>query len=328
MFKRLFSKETNAVTIQPKTTIEVHDHADVRKQFWQSLNITKGKNKMFRRLRDIYQQLPTHMSDKIKQIDYLLASNCAEQHKMLTLVLNEIFRQNTGNKLFLEDSLEFADWFAQLERACVDFRTKTRDLMHEFLQQLHFENKHVDRLNDILHNKATALEQLLGLDKIEDLKSNLIDIAVVLGRDSEQRLTQNVIDEPVRNIIDSFEYNLGYFEKMMSSTTTRLRKDIERCYKVLSLGKEETDVTTVESGKYQELIREIALYKASYKFYHPVKLIKAILSVDSTCHRLAVTRDGKNIVVGGNGCKLRQRDLASTDSNTYSEKSSLGSHRV
>lgn len=61
--------------------------------------------------------------------------------------------------------------------------------------------------------------------------------------------------------------------------------------------------------------------KATFKYHGPYKIIKNIVSLESTLHRVAVTDDEKFIFAGGNGCKVRKRDVQVQNSNTYSEKS-------
>lgn len=207
------------------------------KEFWRNLNLTRGKNKVYRRLKDIVNQMPEQVVNRIRQIDHQLAQVLTMSHKLIVLVINEVISQNKDNPLMLDGSQEWDDWFEPFERRCMAFRKVTNQDLKELLSKLRYKQKDVDRLNTLIDaSKPGELEQLTGLDKIEDLKSNLVDIALLLGRDSESRLIHTITEEPVRNIIDSFDYNLDHFEKMMAASASRVRSDIDRCWKALSCG--------------------------------------------------------------------------------------------
>lgn len=250
MFKRFFSRES-ATDTQPKREETMEEGGggsvvdDPGKEFWKTLNLTRGKNKVYRRLKDIVNQMPEHIVNRIRQIDLHLAEVLTTSHKLFVLVLNEVISQNQDNPLMFDGSAEWDEWFEPFERRCMAFRKVTNQDLKEFLSKIKYKEKNVDRLNSLIDStKPGELEQLTGLDKIEDIKSNLIDVAVLLGRDSESRLINTITEEPVRNIIDSFEYNLDFFEKMMTASSSRVRSDIERCWKALSTG----NMDTADSG--------------------------------------------------------------------------------
>ena len=144
--------------------------------------------------------------------------------------------KNKTNPLLFEGSRDWDIWYESLEKKCFAFRRDMAEELSNFLSKLKYKEKDVERLNNILTANPVELEQLTGLDKIDDLKSNLIDVATLLGRDSESRLINSINEEPVRNIIDSFEYNLDFFEKMMKTSSARVRTDIEKCWRALSVG--------------------------------------------------------------------------------------------
>lgn len=210
MFKKLFSRENAVPVVSVQKRVEevagdengsnneVNSTFDAGKAFWANLNMKKGKNKQFRRLRDVYNQLPLHLANRIRQIDYVMGSVAAETHKMLTLIFNEVYRQNKENPYYLDESIEFEEWYERFEKMSMDFKKQAKKSVNEFLGKLSYTEKDVERLNDIVESKPSSLEQLLGLENIEDLKSNLIDVAVLMGKETEGRITQNIIDEPVR----------------------------------------------------------------------------------------------------------------------------------
>ena len=68
------------------------------------------------------------------------------------------------------------------------------------------------------------------------------------------------------------------------------------------------------------IIRQL---KATFKFYHSYKLTKNLLNLESTVHRMGLTNDGKFVYAGGNGCKIRKRDMQVQSNNTYTDKSKL-----
>ena len=215
MFKKLFSKEadkpqpaaqdaggrvktTSIIEENPGESATVAVNVDAQRDFWKGLNINKNKNQSFRRLRDVYGTLPEHFANRIKEIDHCLGQTLAETHKTLVLIISELFRQNAENPLFIESSQEWQDWYERLERSNLEFRKNNKVMIHELLGQLKYKDKDVNRLNQIIEARPGEIEQLTGLDKIEDLKSNLIDIATILGKDSENKIVQNITDEPVR----------------------------------------------------------------------------------------------------------------------------------
>jgi hypothetical protein len=215
MFKKLFTKEPSVVSsANPQAganssagKVSMTDSEmmmeDPKKEFWKNLSKSKGVNKIFRRLRDVYKNLPLHFANRVKEIDFSLALTVVESHKTLVLILNELFNQNHDNKLFLEQSQEWEAWYTKMERLGVEYRKNVKEMVRELIGKLNYDGKDADRLNSIMEAKPGDIEQLTGLDKIEDIKSNLIDVAVLLGRDSESRIVQNILDEPVRVSLDS-----------------------------------------------------------------------------------------------------------------------------
>lgn len=220
MFKKLFTKESEKQQPQqdapraepPRATTMIDEGGtvggavenptapvDMGRAFWRGLNM---KSQSFRRLRDIYSTLPEHFANRIREIDYTIGTALAETHKITILVLSEVFRQNLENAIMLQESNEWQTWYAKFERSCLEFRKNTKNMIHELLSQLNYKDKDVNRLNSIVDAKPGEIEQLTGLDKIEDLKSNLIDIAVLLGKESESKITQNITDEPVRVVLN------------------------------------------------------------------------------------------------------------------------------
>lgn len=244
MFKRFFSREdASPAPVSPAKRTETMEEGgstraadDTQREFWRTLNLTKGKNKTYRRLKDIVNQMPENIINRIRQIDQELAGVLTNTHKVVSLVIHEVLNQNSNNPLMFDGSREWDGWFEGFEKRCFSFRRELVDDLQKMLSKLQYREKDVDRLNSLISAKPGELENLTGLDKIDDLKSNLIDIAVLLGRDSESRLINTISEEPVRNIIDSFEYNLEFFEKMMSQSSFRIRSDIEKCWKALSVG--------------------------------------------------------------------------------------------
>jgi hypothetical protein len=231
----------------PKTETMGEPHAataaeDSARQFWRDLNLAKGKNKVYRRLKDIVGQMPEHIVNRIRLIDQQLAGVLASTHKIVSLVVHEVLIQNEANPLMLEGSRDWDTWYEAFEKRCFGFRRDVAGDIQQFLSKLHYKTKDVDKLNSLVSAKPGELEQLTGLDKIDDLKSNLIDIAVLLGRDSESRLVNSMTEEPVRNIIDSFEYNLEFFEKTMGASSAKVRSEIEKCWKALTIGPTSTEV--------------------------------------------------------------------------------------
>src|SRR3990167_10808324 len=145
MFKKLFTKEPSVVSsgnpqagmgVSPSKPAMTEGEMDTgmndpRKEFWKNLSQTKGANKKFRRLRDVYKNLPLHFANRIREIDFSLALTVVESHKTLVLILNELFNQNQDNKLFIEQSQEWEVWYTKLERLSVEYRKNTLSLRSE-----------------------------------------------------------------------------------------------------------------------------------------------------------------------------------------------------
>lgn len=260
MFNRLFSKKKEPEASKPIEKEQIEEKGgdtDSASQLWKGLK-KKDKGKTFRRLRDVFIRLPPALSNRVKEIDYMLSQTLVETHKNLLLILNEVQAGNEGNRLFLEQSEEWEEWFNEFQKKTTQYRLGVKEAVQGLVERLSFEDSEIKKIETILSGSPTEVEELTGIDKIEDLKSNLIDIGVILGKESEFKIVQNIMDEPIRvtttmtqNIVDSLEYNLDFFEKLMSGKAMSARKDIERCWKVLSTGKgEEEERVTCQGVPY------------------------------------------------------------------------------
>lgn len=111
--------------------------------------------------------------------------------------------------------------------------------------------------------------------------------------------------------------------------TDRVKQDIAKCWALLRReqadSNQKSDTDTHSATDSSHIIRQL---KATFKFYHPYKLTKNILNLESTLHRVALSQDGRFIYAGGNGCKIRKRDLSIQTNNTFSDKSRPASRRV
>ena len=120
----------------------------------------------------------------------------------------------------------------------------------------------------------------------------------------------------------------------MLASTTLVRADIEKCWKVLETGREEGGPTEGRAGKFEEMAREIKELKAGWKWSVPPSVTKAWVGGEGrsdssgNCQRSALSREGKYLFVGGSNGRLVQRDIASPYSCIWSEKSGRLSLRV
>lgn len=152
----------------------------------------------FRRLRDMLQQLPASMINRVREIDSILGSTCAETHRLLVVMLTELMSQNEDNAIFVPDSEEWDAWYRAVTTRCVDFRRGIKEKTLELIGRLDFPKRDAGRLNAIVEARPGELEALTGMDKLEDIKSNLFDVALLLGPQKEQSIIQSVLDEPIR----------------------------------------------------------------------------------------------------------------------------------
>src|SRR5688500_13289525 len=105
MFKRFFSKEeASPAPVSPARRTETMEEGgsaraadDTARDFWRNLNLSKGKNKVYRRLKDIVNQLPEHVVNRLRQIDQQLANVLTHSHKIVALVVHEVLGQNLTN---------------------------------------------------------------------------------------------------------------------------------------------------------------------------------------------------------------------------------------
>lgn len=123
----------------------------------------------------------------------------------------------------------------------------------------------------------------------------------------------------MQTVLAGIEADTHYLEEWFLKKTDRVKQDIAKCWDLLRREKTETkENDVVSTTDNSHIIRQL---KATFKFYHNFKLTKSILSLESTLHRVDLTSDGRYIYAGGNGCKIRKRDLAIQTNNIFSDKS-------
>lgn len=108
----------------------------------------------------------------------------------------------------------------------------------------------------------------------------------------------------------------------MLRKTEKVRTDINRCWGLLRKEGDEKKPAfsfNMSAGDDSLIVKQL---KSSFKFFGQSKLVKNIVTLDSTLHRVAITGDGNWIYAGGNGCKVRKRDVNIQTNNIFTEKSS------
>ena len=122
-------------------------------------------------------------------------------------------------------------------------------------------------------------------------------------------------------MLTNIESETTYVESFMLRKTEKVRADINRCWGLLRKEGDEKKPAfafTMNSGDDSLIVSQL---KSSFKFFGQYKLVKNIVTLDSTLHRVAISNDGGWIYAGGNGCKVRKRDVQVQANNVFTEKS-------
>lgn len=123
----------------------------------------------------------------------------------------------------------------------------------------------------------------------------------------------------------NIESETSFVEGFLIRKTEKVRSDIARCWGLLRKEGEEKKANlnyASSAGDDSLLVKQL---KSSFKFFGQYKLVKTIVTLESTLHRVAISSDDNWVYAGGNGCKLRKRDMRVTNSSSFSEKSNLHS---
>jgi hypothetical protein len=296
MFNRLFSKkkEPEPAKAEKEQIEEKGGEMDSAAQLWKGLK-KKDKGKTFRRLRDVYIQMPPAMANRVKEIDYVLSQTLVETHKNLVLILNQIQTGNEENRLFFEQSEDWDTWFDEFQKKTNEYRLGVKEAVQGLVEKFTFEDSEIKKIETILSGSPAEVEELTGIDKIEDLKSNLIDIGVLLGKESEFKIVQNIMDEPIRVGASKQEYRgqPGVQPGLLREDDVGEGDAGAEGHRAVLEGAGhgegrpggESDCPGgrlgVTQGHFEELLEEVRRLKATLKFYHPTRVIKGILGVDS-----------------------------------------------
>lgn len=205
MFKRLFGgvepeKILAAEIFTPVIPVKNGDKGELTltTESVSRQDADRRPTRTFHRLRDMANQLPGGMLNRVREIAYTLAQTCAETHRLLVVILTEVLAQNENNKLFLDQSEDWEVWFRGFSSRATDYRKGTREKVLELVGRLEYDKKDAGRLNALVEAKPGEMEMFTGLTGMEDIKTILADIGVLLGRENETSLSKGVIDEPVR----------------------------------------------------------------------------------------------------------------------------------
>ncbi len=120
-------------------------------------------------------------------------------------------------------------------------------------------------------------------------------------------------------MLAGIEADTHYLEDWFLKKTDKVKQDIAKCWALLRREQTENKQDVVHTNTdNSHIIRQL---KATFKFYHNYKLTKGSLTLESTLHRVDINSDGRYIYAGGNGCKIRKRDLAIQTNNIFTDKS-------
>jgi hypothetical protein len=87
-----------------------------------------------------------------------------------------------------------------------------------------------------------------------------------------------------KTVIGTFENGLEQFEKRMQVSSSKIRADIEKCWKVLELGKDESLILEAsKGGKFEEMSREIKELRNSWKYTVPPLVTKNFMIGEGNC---------------------------------------------
>lgn len=114
----------------------------------------------------------------------------------------------------------------------------------------------------------------------------------------------------------------------MLRKTERVRSDIARCWSLLRKEQAAPGKASSQAVVSKDDSLLVSQLKATFKFCGPYKLIKNIVSLESTLHRVALTDDGLFVYAGGNGCKVRRRDVQVQANSIFTDKSRNLSFRI
>lgn len=123
-------------------------------------------------------------------------------------------------------------------------------------------------------------------------------------------------------VLTNLENDTNYVESWFLKKTEKVKHDIVKCWNLLK----REDEQEIKSDSINNLNQEdsnlmVRQLKATFKFYHPYKLTKNILNLESTMHRVSLSADSKFVFAAGNGCKVRKREMNNQSNNIFTDKS-------
>lgn len=287
------------------------------------------------KLHSLYSALPIHFSGRIKEIDSLLAKILLEIHSGLVLSLGEILKigggadegslsEVSGREIldYVAESEEWDQLFSGIRKKVVGFRKELKKDLQGVASVVELPEECKTNIEGLLSAESNKKAELGGVKEFSlNIKKGLSDIASILGNEEESRIDHHTIDQPIKNILTGLEEDTNYLEAWFSKKTGRIKEDIVKCWNLLKRERdEELKVDNVANMNDEDSSLIVRQLKATFKYYHNHRLIKNIVNLESTIHRIGVTSDDKFVYAGGNGCKLRKREIAVSTNNIFSDK--------
>lgn len=124
----------------------------------------------------------------------------------------------------------------------------------------------------------------------------------------------------------NIEADTSYLEHWMLSKTGRVKQDIIKCWSLLKRERpEEKNIHSVDPLDEEDETEDspaVTQLKNTFKYFGNFKIVRNIMTLDSTLHRVCITQESKFIYGAGNNCKIKKRDFNIDTSVILSDKSS------
>lgn len=277
---------------------------------------------------DVFNSLPSHFAGRIRDIDNLLSKVITEIHSALTLSIHEISVSSPSALGQLEDSEEWDVFMSDLRKTIVEFRKTAKMKMKRLHSVVELPHDAKYNIEAYINGDSKTINSVTGItDYPVGTKQGLSEIAALLGTEAENKIdhmnqekTIKVLRYLIQGILTNIEAETSYVETFLLRKTERVKTDIARCWSLLRKDQKQTQSINpvYKTGDDSLIVRQL---KATFKFFGPHKLIKNIISLESTLHRIALTDDEQFIYAGGNGCKVRRRDVQVQANNIFTDKS-------
>lgn len=279
--------------------------------------------KSYKRLVDVFNTLPVHFTGRIRDLDNLFAKVLIEAHSALVLSIHEISIADPNLLVNLEESEEWDLWLANIRKTIISFRKDVKKQIHGIATLVPgIPDASKGNIENFINLDANVIHRVTGVNDFPiDLKQSLGDIVAILGKESESKLDYVTPDKSIKNVLTGIEAEANYLETWLLKKTEGVKQDIAKCYALLKRENKEDSKNLNFTGD-SHLLDQL---KQTFKFYGQYKVVKNVLTLESTIMRIAITGDNKFVYGGGSNCRIRKRELIpptnAKDVSIYTEKS-------